>query len=428
MRPPDVGSLSLDEKRALLAQLAREREEGQARVPLSFAQERLWFLDQLAPGNPFYNIPIAVRLTTPLDVAVLARSLNAVVARHEALRTRFVAVDGRPWQVVLPRLTVELPLEDLRALPAAEREQEALRRAGEEARARFDLEQGPLLRARLLQLGASDYLFLLTMHHIVSDGWSMGVFSRELNEFYAAALAGRPPALPELPIQYADFALWQRRWLSGERLEQQLAYWRAQLAGLPQLALPTDRPRPPVQSFRGAVQPLTLPARLTAALRALGRAEGATLFMTLLAGFQALLARYSGQEDIVVGTYIAGRNRAELEPLIGFFVNSLVLRSDLGGNASFRQLLARVREVALAAYAHQDLPFEMLVEDLQPERDPSRNPLFQVMFQVFSAVGPRQAAADGGAPPPEVRSGTAKFDLFLDLWELPQGQIGRAHV
>jgi non-ribosomal peptide synthetase component F len=252
----------------------------------------------------------------------------------------------------------------------------------------------------------------------------MGVLSRELNECYAAALAGRPPALPELPIQYADFALWQRRWLSGERLEQQLAYWRAQLAELPQLALPTDRPRPSVQSFRGAVQPLALPARLTAALRALSRTEGTTLFMTLLAAFQSLLARYSGQDDIVVGTPIAGRNRAELEPLIGFFVNSLVLRSDLSGNPSFRELLARVREVALAAYAHQDLPFEMLVEDLQPERDASRNPLFQVMFQLFSAVGARQAASDGRPPRAEVRSGTAKFDLFLDLWEAPHEVTG----
>ncbi|RMF32232.1 MAG: non-ribosomal peptide synthetase, partial [Chloroflexi bacterium] len=350
-------------------------------LPLSFAQQRLWFLDQLEPGSPFYNIPTAVRLTGPLDVAALEASLNEILRRHESLRTTFPTVDGRPRQQIAPELTLSLPVIDLRGLPEAEREAQALRLATEEAQRPFDLAQGPLIRALLLQLDDDDHIALLTMHHIVSDGWSMGILIQEIAVLYDAFSQGRPSPLPELPIQYADFAAWQRKWLQGEVLERQLAYWKEQLADLPPLLeLPTDRPRPAVQSFRGRTHSFVLPETLSRAIQELGRREGATLFMTLLAAFQALLYRYTGQERFAVGTPIANRNRAEIEGLIGFFVNTLVLRADFADNPTFRQVLKRVRETALGAYAHQDLPFEMLVDALQPERDLSHTPLFQVMF------------------------------------------------
>ena len=354
-------------------------------LPLSFAQQRLWFLDRLLPNKAAYNIPTVWRLRGQLDALALERSLNELVARHETLRTRFVLSGDAPVQVIEPPSAVALPITDLSAMPQAEREARARQITDTEARQPFDLEAGPLLRAQLLRLAAEEHLLLLNVHHIVSDGWSMGVLWRELSSGYNAFVSGHAPDLPRLPIQYADYAVWQREWLQGEVLEGQLAYWKEKLADLSTLELPTDRPRPPVPSYQGAHLTFDLPAPLTQALKELGRREGATLFMTLLAAFQVLLHRYSGQEDIAVGTPIAGRGRTELEGLIGFFVNTLVLRSDLAGNPAFTELLARVRETALGAYTHQDLPFEKLVEELSPSRDISRNPLFQVMFVLQNA-------------------------------------------
>jgi amino acid adenylation domain-containing protein len=432
MAPPDLS----DAKRALLERRLRgeprgesipRRSAGDGPLPLSFAQERLWFLDQLAPGNAFYNVACVLRIEAWLDAAALERSLDALVARHEALRTTFPAVGGRPVQVVAPALEVPLRIHDLRDIGGSEREAEAQRLSREEAQRPFDLAHGPLVRCTLVRLAAADQLLLVTMHHIVSDGWSMGqVFLRELGVYYAAYAAGREPQLPPLPIQYADFAVWQRAWLQGDVLERQLSYWREQLDGAPVLDLPTDRSRPPFATFRGADAPLVLPAELSGRLRTLGEGEGCTLFMTLLAGFSVLLARYSGKHDVVVGAPVAGRTRPETEGLIGFFVNSLVLRTDLSGDPTFRQLLGRTRDVALDAYANQDVPFELLVEELQPERDASRNPLFQVTLQLFSAPASGGAAAStSGEAWREIERGTAMFDLAVILGDAPGGVAGR---
>jgi amino acid adenylation domain-containing protein/non-ribosomal peptide synthase protein (TIGR01720 family) len=403
--------------------------------PLSFAQQRLWFLDQLVPANAFYNLPISIRSVYPLNVPLLERCLNEIVRRHESLRTTFSMVNGQPVQVVGHPGPVPLPVTDLSALPSADREVEARRLVDEEARRPFDLAKGPLLRCGVLRLGATDHLFLVTMHHIVSDGWSMGVFARELGELYAAFVVGRPCPLRELPVQYSDYAVWQRKRLVGELLEQQLQYWREKLQGISALQLPTDRPRPVVQSFRGASVPVELSPTLIGALRLLGQSESCTPFMTLLAGFNTLLSRYSGQEDVVVGVPVAGRDRAEVEGIIGFFVNTLVMRGDLSGNPSFRELLRRVREAATGAYAHQELPFEKLVEELQPERDLSRNPLFQVTFQLVSGLPrpnanvPSQALASqtssASVNPHSITGerGSAVFDLGFNLWEGPDGGV-----
>jgi len=394
-------------------------------LPLSFAQQRLWFIDQWEPGNPYYNIPTAVRLTGPLDVAALEQSLNEVVRRHEALRTTFETVEGRPVQIIAPVLTVPLPVVDLGGLAETEREAEARRLAVEEAGWSFDLARGPLARAAALRLGKEEYVLLLNMHHIVSDGWSTGVFIQEMATLYQAFSAGQPSPLPELLIQYADFAIWQREWLQGEVLDAQLAYWKEQLRDAPAvLDLPTDRPRPPIQTYKGATESFTLSESLTAALQALSREEGSTLFMTLLAAFDTLLYRYTGQKDIVVGSPIANRNRSEIEGLIGFFVNTLVLRTGLSGNPTFRELLGQVREMTLGAYAHQDVPFEMLVDELQPERDLSRTPLFQVMFVLQNAPMPLQGQSGLTFSPLEVDSRTAKFDLTLFMVETAQGLSG----
>ncbi|HEU4593896.1 MAG TPA: condensation domain-containing protein, partial [Pyrinomonadaceae bacterium] len=338
-------------------------------APLSFAQQRLWFLDQLEPGSVAYNMPTALRLTGRLDVPTMERTFGEIVRRHEVLRTRFVEVDDSPVQVITPASEVSLPLTDLGHLAEGEREAEAQRLTQEEARRPFDLAAGPLLRAALLRLSEEEHILLVTMHHIVSDGWSMGVLVREMTTLYSAFTSGEESPLEELSIQYADYAAWQRQYLSGEVLDAQLSYWRTQLGGAPALLeLPTDRPRPPAQTYRGARHSFTIPAELTSHLTALSQEEGCTLFMTLLAGWQALLSRYSNQEEVVVGTPIANRTRVETEGLIGFFVNTLALRTDLSGEPSFRELLGRVREVTLGAYAHQEVPFERLVEELQPER------------------------------------------------------------
>ncbi|MDB4947768.1 MAG: Malonyl CoA-acyl carrier protein transacylase [Gemmatimonadetes bacterium] len=401
------------------------REPAEGPLPLSFAQERLWFLDQLEPGGSTYNMPFVIDLEGALDVPALAGALNAVVHRHEALRTVFAEVDSAPVQVVRPTEELELEVVSLEGLGPPEQGAAVERLAGEEARRPFDLRRGPVFRARLLRLGEGRHTLLLTLHHVAGDGWSMGVLFREVSALYEARLRRESDALPPLPVQYGDFARWQRRHLAGERLEQQVDWWRRRLEGAPAvLELPTDRPRPPMQSFRGGVHAFLLPADLTAALHALSRREGATLFMTLLAAFQVLLGRYARQEDVVVGTPIAGRNREELEGLIGFFVNTLVLRADLSGDPAFRDLLARVRESTLGAYAHQDLPFERLVEELHVERSLAYTPVFQVMFVLQNAGFDLPVLPGVTLSPREFARDTAKFDLTLSLDEQPEGIVG----
>ena len=394
-------------------------------LSLSFAQQRLWFLDQLEPSNPFYNIPAAVRLTGPFNVAVLEQSLNEIVRRHETLRTTFEIVNGAPTQAIAPTLTVPLPIVDLQGVPEEKQSAKVLRLVNEEAQHPFDLSEGPLLRVTLLRLGAEEHVLLVTMHHIVSDGWSMGIFIREFAILYEAFSMGAPSPLPEQPVQYADFAHWQRQWLTGEVLETQINYWKEQLAGAPPvLELPTDCPRPPVQTYRGTHYSFVLPKTLTEKLNGLSQREGGTLFMTLLATFVTLLSRYSNQEDIVVGSPIANRNRREIESLIGFFVNTLVLRTNLKGNPSFLELLQRVQQVALDAYAHQDLPFEQLVDALQPERNLSHSPLFQVMFILQNAPMEKLELPGLTLTPLEMESITAKFDLTLSMEETDRGLRG----
>ncbi|HEY3570221.1 MAG TPA: amino acid adenylation domain-containing protein [Thermoanaerobaculia bacterium] len=394
-------------------------------LPLSFAQQRLWFLDRLEPGTATFNLPSPLRLTGQLDVGALSRALDEIVRRHEALRTVFPERDGRGVQRVQPPAPVPLPWIDLSGLPASLREPEARQRAAEEARLPFDLSRGPLLRATLLRLGAGEAVLLVTLHHIVTDGWSTGVFLRELRALYEAFAAGRPSPLPALPLQYPDFAVWQRSALSGEAVDALLADWTRRLGTeVPPLQMPTDRPRPAVQTYRGAYRSLQLSTELTWGIQKLAHRSGVTLFMALLAAFQALLHRYTGQRRVVVGSPVAGRNRPELEGLIGFFVNSLVLPADLSGDLTFHQLLERVREMALRAYAGQELPFEKLVEALQPVRDPSRSPLFQVMFLLQPADSPLAAPPDEGAlhiEPYGVATGTSQFDLTLFAVEAPDG-------
>ncbi len=413
-----INELSAEEKRALLAQMLQKSAPVPRSFVCSFAQERLWLLHQLTPGDIAYNVPVAVRLSGALDTAALERSINGIVARHEVLRTVFALVDGRPMQIVKPALTIPLPINDLSAVPLQHQEELVQQLATAEAQRPFDLALGPLLRVCLLRLSATEHVVLLSMHHIISDAWSMGVFVRELAALYSAYTSGQTARLPDLPIQYADFAAWQRQWLQGDVLAVQLAFWREQLAGeLAALELPTDHPRPLVQTSRGASYPFVLPVALSSAIKQLSQGEGATLFMILLAAFQVLLYRYSGQPDIRVGTPIANRQRVDLEPLIGFFVNTLVLRADCAANPSFRALLRQVRERALGAYAHQDLPFEKLVEALRLERDLSRTPLFQAMFMLQNAPQPPLELAGLTIRPLEIESGTAKFDLTLVMIE-----------
>src|SRR5919112_1141017 len=368
----------------------------------SFAQQRLWLLQQLEPEDTSYNIHRAIRVEGILDVEALRKALGAIVARQEGLRTTFAVVDGSPLQVISPALEVPLPVEDLSSLPGAEREEAVQQWVHEGAREPFDLERGPLFRTGLLRLGEEEHVLLVTMHHAVSDGWSLGVFWRELKRLYEAFSEGRPSPLEELPIQYADYALWQRRWLTGEVLEEQLGYWKEQLAELPILELPTDHPRPAVQTHRGARQTLVLSRSLTEALKEIAR-----------------------REDVTVGTPIVGRNRSETERLIGFFVNTLVMRTNLAGDPSFKELLSRVREVALGAYDHQDLPFEKLVEELQPERDLSRVPLSQVFFALQNVPQEALELPNLVLEQQKVESGTVKYDLSFFLSEAVEGLKGR---
>ncbi|MCP4570816.1 MAG: AMP-binding protein, partial [bacterium] len=408
-----------------LVTVARDRE-----LPLSFAQQRLWFLDQLDPRSPAYNIPLAVRLNGTVEAGLLERIFNEVVRRHEVLRTTFAAAAGEPYQVIAGELQVPLPVVDLDRLTAEDRRLEAEHQAAAEARRPFDLTVGPLVRFTLVRLAADAQVVMATMHHIVSDGWSMGIFLRELAALSDAFSRGESSPLAELPIQYADFAHWQRRWLAGEVLDTQLGYWRERLTGAPpRLELPTDRPRPAAQTFRGRHLGMALDESLAGTLARRSREHGTTLFMTLLTAFKVLLSRLTGRQDIVVGSPIAGRNHREIEALIGFFVNTLVLRTDLAGgmdnrDPTYREVLARVREVALGAYAHQDLPFEQLVEVVQPERDLSTTPLFQVMFILQNA--PREAGETSGLAmsPLAAEGGTAKFDLTLSFEESARGLSG----
>ena len=399
--------------------------ERTALLPLSFAQERLWFLNRMEPESAFYNHPLAVRLEGALDARVLERALGEIVRRHEALRTTFPERDGAPVQVIAPFAGFTLPLEDLSALDEAAREAEVTRLVDGEAGRVFDLAAGPLCIARLLRLGEAEHVLLLSMHHIVTDGWSMPVLFRELWTLYDACREGRASPLPELAVQYADYAVWQRQQLRGRVIDRQLAYWRERLVGAPPLLdLPTDHPRPAAPSYGGAVERVALPAALVERLQALGRAEGATLYMVLLGAFQLLLGRYAGTDDVVVGSPIAGRTRGEVEGLIGFFVNTLVLRADLGGNPGFREVLRRVRDVTLGAYEHQDLPFERLVAELQPDRRAGAAPFVQVMFMLDEAAGAGDAAPPVRVTPVEPETGTAKFDLLLALAQDGSGLAG----
>ncbi|WP_157937623.1 non-ribosomal peptide synthetase, partial [Oceaniglobus roseus] len=390
---------------------------------LSFSQERLWFLDQLEPGNPFYNIPAPTRLRGPLDRDAMGRALNEIVRRHDSLRTRFATADG-PVQIVEPEFTLDIPVVDLTHLLPAAREDEARRRAIADAGTPFDLEKGPPVRATLLRLAEDDHVILFNMHHIISDGWSMGVLVTEFSAIYRAYAAGRDHDLPPLAIQYADFARWQRGWLQGETLQRQLSYWAEALRDAPPvLALPTDRPRPSAQSYRGATHDVVIPADLVAELYALGARHQSTLYMVLLSAFDVLLARYARERDICVGTYIANRNRAEIESLIGFFVNMLVLRADVDPEADFATLLRAVRHTALEGYANQDLPFEYLVDHLKPERSLAHSPLFQVVFVLQNTPMDDLDASGLATEPLAVDSHVSKFDLTLRLTE-KDGQLG----
>ena len=394
-------------------------ERGAQPLPLSFAQQRLWFLDQLEPGRTAYNVPLVMRLKGALDVEKLRWALDGIVARHETLRTVFrVGVDGEPEQVVLPESCAMLRFEDVSHLAEFERERAARQLVEEESGRGFDLAQGPVFRALLVKVAADDSILLLLMHHIVSDGWSLGIMSRDLKALY------EDRELELLPVQYVDYAAWQREHLSGQVLAGQLAYWKEKMRGAPAaMELPTDRPRPSVQTEVGAKHVTVLSKELVDGLKRESRQQGVTLFMTLLASWQALLSRYTGQEDIVVGSPIAGRTMQELEPLIGFFVNTLVLRTDLGGDPTFRELLQRVRQTTLDAYAHQDVPFEKLVEELNPVRDMSRSPLFQVMLMLQNAAESSPQTDFGGLQISGYGSGklTTKFDLTLNMAETANG-------
>ncbi len=432
-----VASLSADERSSLVMKLKRKvrgaekvvdhaicRRERSVDAPLSLAQQRLWLLHQLDPANDPYYLPFYYELTGPLDVAALERGLNELSRRHEILRTVFKERDGKVAQIVLPSLDLALPITDLSELSGTKVEQEVKRLVDAGAERPFDLEHGPLLRAMLLRMSAEDHGFFVVFHHLVMDGWSMDIFMDELLAFYEAFSANKPSSLPELPLQYADFAAWQRKWIAGGVLDDQLAYWKKQLSGeLPVLEIPTDHPRPPRMSYRGGDSSFELTQELAERLNELSHREGTTLFMTLMAALLSLLYGYTGQEDIILGTAVAGRNHAEIENLIGFFINTLVLRTDLSGNPKFSELLGRVREVALGAYDHQDVPFEKLVEELQPERDLSRTPFFQVMVS-FQTLPAEEPTSCGLKITSQDVGNQTRFDLELHLWAVPEGLAG----
>lgn len=399
-----------------------KRVSREGNLVLSNAQQRLWFLQELEPESAAYNIPRAFRIRGALDVKALEQTLSEIVRRHEILRTTFRVVNGQPVQIVAEPQPISLPVIELAHMSPDERETEASRMAAEEGRKPFNLSEGPLMRTTLLCLEEQEYIALFTMHHIVFDAWSIGVLIEELGALYNAFVQGQESPLKDLELQYADFAHWQRETLTGQTLDTHLAYWREQLADVSNLELPTDRPRPPIQTYNGATRAVMLPLVLSAQLKTLSRREGATLYMTLLAAFKTLLHRYTGHDDISIGTPIANRNRSEIENLIGFFINTLVLRTDMSGDPTFRNLLGRVRETALSAYTHQDMPFEYLVEQLQPDRDMSRPPLFQVMFALLQNFPLDALQLQGVTLTPMVlNSGTAKFDLLLFMEDTEEG-------
>ncbi|MDZ7949854.1 amino acid adenylation domain-containing protein [Nostoc sp. DedQUE09] len=394
-------------------------------IPLSFSQQRLWFIDQLYHGSSFYNIPIVFHIEGQLNITVLQQSLNEILNRHEVLRTNFILVNGEPVQEIARQLNWDLSIINFEHLSGKDWESEVKQLAVEEGTKPFNLAKGLLVRATLVRLSEEEHVLLVTMHHIITDGWSCGVFLRELSTLYAAFSTNEPSPLPELPIQYADFTIWQRDRIQGEFLATQLNYWKQQLKGeLSVLQLPTDRPRPNVTTFTGAKKYFTLSPVLINALRQLSQQADTTLFMSLLAAFNILLYRYTEQEDILIGSPIANRNRAELEGMLGLFVNTLVLRNNLSGNPSYREFLHRVREVTLNAYAHQDLPFEMLVEELQPERDLSRNPLYEVMFVLQNTPTSVEQVSGLTLRTLDFESGTAQLDIFLSMSESEEGLTG----
>jgi amino acid adenylation domain-containing protein len=420
----NIAELSVDKQELLSLLLSQETDQASV-LPLSFAQQRLWFIEQMGRATHVYNICKSVRLQGCVNEKVLEQSFNEIVRRHEGLRTTFELVDEEPVQIVAAVVKVKTSVISLKTLPAAERAAEVQRLLQTESQTPFDLARGPLLRVTLLRLAAHESVLMLTMHHIIADGWSMGVLVHEMVTLYEAFTQGKPSPLSELSIQYPDFVLWQREQLQGEALARSLAYWKQQLDGAPAgLELPTDYPRPAINKYRGAKHSLVLPANLSHALKTLSEREGVTLFMTLLAVFKTLCYRYTGQTDLVIGTPIANRNRAETEPLIGFFVNTLLLRTDVSDDPTFANLLRRVREVSLEAYAHQDLPFEKLVEELRPERSLSQTPLFQVMFVLQNAPMDHIHLPGLTLSPMTVDNGTAKFDLTLFLEVTDGGIVG----
>ncbi len=414
-----------DFAREMAVESAIMRRTSGTSAPLSFGQQQVWLLAQLMPEVPVYNECVTIHLPGPLNVSVFERSFTEFVRRHEAWRTSFPESNGLPIQMIHPAPTFQFPVIDLRHLPEDEREAEALRLATEDAGVLFNLAQYPLLRGKLIRLDDEEHRLFLTLHHIIFDGVAIyQVFLPELRAIYEAFLAGQPSPLPEPLIQYGDYALWQREQIQGDALAKHLAYWKEQLAGAPSsLELPTDRPRPPVQTYSGSMRPFALSRRLTDALKAMSSREGVTLYTTLVAAFQTLLYRYTGQEDLLIGTATAGRKRPETQKLMGFFLNTLVLRTDISGNPTFRELLGRVREVIVSALAHEDVPFEYLVKELRPERNLSQNPLFQVLL----TLEPPLTILPSGwtLTQMDVTVGTSKFDLSLELDDRPEGLIGR---
>jgi hypothetical protein len=418
----------IEEKRALLAELLREKGRRMQSFPLSFAQERLWFLDQLVPGSHLYNLPKAVQLTGPLNIGALEQAISEISRRHEILRTTYSLAGGRTIQVIGPQAPVCLPVAGLEDLPEASRAPVAGRLGKQESQRPFDLGKGPVLRGTLLRVGMDNHILLVTLHHIAGDGLSLSILVLELALLYQSYSRGEPSSLEELAIQYADFAVWQRERMKGDILETHMAYWKRQFARpVPRLLLPTDHPRLPVQTHRGDTKFFHIPATIARSLSAVGRQKGATLFMTLLAAFKTLLYRYSGQDDIIVGSPISNRHRVETERLIGCLINTLALRTDMSGHPTFNELLGRVRETTRGAYAHQDLPFDKLVQELQPERRLSPTPLFQVWFVLDHVpTYTQESMAFAGLNFNEVYSAApaAQFDLTLSMCELGQELIG----
>jgi acyl carrier protein len=394
-------------------------------LPLSYAQERLWVLDQIEPNNPLYNIPRTLRLRGALRVDVLERAVNEIVCRHESQRTSFSTHDGYPVQVIAPSLSVPLDIRDLTALPMDKREEEARRMAVAETKRPFDISATPLVRALLLRLDTEDHVLQLTTHHIISDAWSAGIFLQELTALYEAFATGRSSPMPELKVQYADYAAQERQWLQGDVLDTQLAFWRERLQGLPPVIdLPLDHPRPQSRTFTGSCEVLHVSADKLAAIKDLARQEGATLFMALMAVFQTMLSKYSGEEQIVVGTDLANRTMPETERMIGFFINLMAVRTDLSGNPTFRELLARVRDGLLESYAHQEVPFPKVVQVVQPERSATHNPIVQVLFVMQNTPRARRELAGLRVDPFEVPVTTSKFDMAVFVGERPDGLVG----